>query len=65
MAAEIRPSQQHVKRVIAEMEGKNAIIMDSGADLDDAVRGTVVSAFGYQGQKCSGASRVIDRKSVV
>lgn len=59
MAAEIRPGQQHVKRVIAEMGGKNAIIVDSDADLDDAVRGTAVSAFGYQGQKCSAASRVI------
>lgn len=59
MAAEIRPGQQHVKRVIAEMGGKNAIIVDNDADLDDAVRGVVVSAFGYQGQKCSAASRVI------
>ncbi|MCA9120911.1 MAG: L-glutamate gamma-semialdehyde dehydrogenase [Planctomycetaceae bacterium] len=49
----------HVKRVIAEMGGKNAIIVDSDADLDEAVLGTVKSAFGFQGQKCSACSRVI------
>lgn len=48
-----------VKRVIAEMGGKNAIIVDSDADLDEAVMGTVKSAFGFQGQKCSACSRVI------
>lgn len=48
-----------VKRVIAEMGGKNAIIVDSDADLDEAVLGTVKSAFGFQGQKCSACSRVI------
>jgi RHH-type proline utilization regulon transcriptional repressor/proline dehydrogenase/delta 1-pyrroline-5-carboxylate dehydrogenase len=48
-----------VKRVIAEMGGKNAIIVDADADLDEAVLGTVKSAFGYQGQKCSACSRVI------
>ncbi len=49
----------NVKRVIAEMGGKNAIIVDSDADLDEAVSGVVKSAFGYQGQKCSAASRAI------
>ncbi|MDA1049264.1 MAG: L-glutamate gamma-semialdehyde dehydrogenase [Planctomycetota bacterium] len=49
----------HVKRVIAEMGGKNAIIVDADADLDEAVLGTVKSAFGFQGQKCSACSRVI------
>ncbi|HUG69089.1 MAG TPA: L-glutamate gamma-semialdehyde dehydrogenase, partial [Pirellulaceae bacterium] len=49
----------HVKRVIAEMGGKNAIIVDSDADLDEAVLGTARSAFGFQGQKCSACSRVI------
>jgi RHH-type proline utilization regulon transcriptional repressor/proline dehydrogenase/delta 1-pyrroline-5-carboxylate dehydrogenase len=49
----------HVKRVIAEMGGKNAIIVDADADLDEAVLGVVGSAFGYQGQKCSACSRVI------
>ncbi len=55
----IQPGQHHFKKVIAEMGGKNAIIIDSDADLDDAVLGTVHSAFGFQGQKCSAASRVI------
>ena len=48
-----------VKRVIAEMGGKNAIIIDEDADLDEAVLGVVQSAFGYQGQKCSACSRCI------
>ncbi len=58
-AAETPPGQDHVKRVIAEMGGKNAIIIDDDADLDEAVHGVVASAFGYQGQKCSACSRVI------
>jgi RHH-type proline utilization regulon transcriptional repressor/proline dehydrogenase/delta 1-pyrroline-5-carboxylate dehydrogenase len=49
----------YVKRVIAEMGGKNAIVVDNDADLDEAVLGVVRSAFGYQGQKCSACSRVI------
>lgn len=53
------PGQKHVKRVVAEMGGKNAIIIDDDADLDEAVKGVVGSAFGYQGQKCSACSRVI------
>jgi RHH-type proline utilization regulon transcriptional repressor/proline dehydrogenase/delta 1-pyrroline-5-carboxylate dehydrogenase len=48
-----------VKRVIAEMGGKNAIIIDRDADLDEAVLGVVKSAFGFQGQKCSACSRAI------
>ncbi len=51
--------QPFVKKVIAEMGGKNAIIVDADADLDEAVRGVVDSAFGYGGQKCSAGSRVI------
>lgn len=51
--------QTHVKQVVCEMGGKNAIIVDSDADLDEAVAGIVASAFGYQGQKCSACSRVI------
>jgi RHH-type proline utilization regulon transcriptional repressor/proline dehydrogenase/delta 1-pyrroline-5-carboxylate dehydrogenase len=51
--------QDHIKRVIAEMGGKNAIIIDEDADLDEAVHGVVASAFGYQGQKCSACSRAI------
>jgi RHH-type proline utilization regulon transcriptional repressor/proline dehydrogenase/delta 1-pyrroline-5-carboxylate dehydrogenase len=53
------PGRDHVKRVIAEMGGKNAIIVDDDADLDEAVRGVAASAFGYQGQKCSACSRAI------
>jgi RHH-type proline utilization regulon transcriptional repressor/proline dehydrogenase/delta 1-pyrroline-5-carboxylate dehydrogenase len=49
----------HVKRVIAEMGGKNAIIVDDDADLDEAVLGVVQSAFGFAGQKCSACSRVV------
>jgi RHH-type transcriptional regulator, proline utilization regulon repressor / proline dehydrogenase / delta 1-pyrroline-5-carboxylate dehydrogenase len=59
-AAEV--SQQgvpNVKRVIAEMGGKNAIIVAADADLDEAVSGVMKSAFGYQGQKCSAASRAV------
>ena len=48
-----------IKRVIAELGGKNAIIIDDDADLDEAVLGVVASAFGFQGQKCSACSRVI------
>ena len=59
LAAEVQDGQTHLKRVIAEMGGKNAIIVDSDADMDEAVSGIVASAFGYQGQKCSAASRVI------
>ena len=58
-AATLKPGQKHMKRVIAEMGGKNAIIVDESADLDQAVVGIVQSAFGYSGQKCSAASRVI------
>lgn len=54
-----RPGQQHVKRVVCEMGGKNAIIVDQDADLDEAVTYVIESAFGYQGQKCSAASRLI------
>ncbi len=58
-AAILQPGQQHLKRVVAEMGGKNAIIVDESADLDQAVQGVVYSAFGYSGQKCSACSRVI------
>ncbi len=51
--------QPHVKQVICEMGGKNAIIIDSSADLDEAVLGVRASAFGFQGQKCSACSRCI------
>ena len=58
-AATTDPRQTTVKQVIAEMGGKNAIIVDDDADLDEAVAGVVSSAFGYAGQKCSACSRVI------
>jgi RHH-type proline utilization regulon transcriptional repressor/proline dehydrogenase/delta 1-pyrroline-5-carboxylate dehydrogenase len=58
-AAEVSTGLSYVKRVIAEMGGKNAIVVDADADLDEAVLGVVKSAFGYQGQKCSACSRAI------
>ncbi len=58
-AAEPAPGARHLKRVVAEMGGKNAIVVDDDADLDEAVQGIVASAFGYAGQKCSACSRVI------
>ena len=58
-AAVVQPGQQHVKRCIIEMGGKNAVIIDNDADLDEAVDGVLYSAFGFSGQKCSAASRVI------
>ncbi|MFN7715760.1 MAG: L-glutamate gamma-semialdehyde dehydrogenase [Pseudanabaenaceae cyanobacterium] len=58
-AAVLRPGQKHLKRVIAEMGGKNAIIVDESADLDQAVVGVMNSAFGFAGQKCSACSRAI------
>ena len=58
-ASRLQPGQAFCKRVIAEMGGKNAIIIDDDADLDEAVLGVVYSAFGFQGQKCSACSRVI------
>ena len=58
-AAETPEGQGHVKRVIAEMGGKNCVIVDSDADLDDAIPAIVASAFGYAGQKCSATARVL------
>lgn len=55
----VREGQRNVKKVIAEMGGKNAIIVDEDADLDEAINGTLYSAFGFAGQKCSAGSRVI------
>jgi RHH-type transcriptional regulator, proline utilization regulon repressor / proline dehydrogenase / delta 1-pyrroline-5-carboxylate dehydrogenase len=59
IAHDTQPGQQHVKRVVCEMGGKNAIIVDEDADLDEAVFHIIDSAFGYQGQKCSACSRLI------
>jgi RHH-type proline utilization regulon transcriptional repressor/proline dehydrogenase/delta 1-pyrroline-5-carboxylate dehydrogenase len=58
-ASQTPAGQDHVKRVIAEMGGKNAIIVDADADLDEAVKGVVESAFHYAGQKCSACSRAV------
>jgi len=58
-AAQLAPGQRHLKRVVAEMGGKNAIIVDADADLDEAVPAIVRSAFAFAGQKCSAASRVL------
>ena len=58
-AAVVQPGQRHVKYVSAEMGGKNPVVVDTDADLDVAVPAIVKSAFGYAGQKCSAASRVL------
>jgi RHH-type proline utilization regulon transcriptional repressor/proline dehydrogenase/delta 1-pyrroline-5-carboxylate dehydrogenase len=58
-AAETPEGQHHLKRVVAEMGGKNCVLVDADADLDEAVPAIVRSAFGYSGQKCSAAARVL------
>ena len=58
-AAVVHPGQRTIKRVIAELGGKNAIIIDEDADLDLAIADSVASAFGYAGQKCSACSRLV------
>ena len=63
-ASHVSAGQRHIKHVIAEMGGKNAIIVDETADLDEAVVGVLASATGYQGQKCSACSRVFILKDV-
>lgn len=64
LAAKPQKGQIWIKRVIAEMGGKDAIIVDADADLDEAVRGVWTAAFGYQGQKCSACSRAIVHEAV-
>jgi len=59
LAADVQPGQIWLKRVVAEMGGKDAIIVDDEADLDAAALGVAQSAFGFQGQKCSACSRAI------
>ncbi|HEV2445205.1 MAG TPA: L-glutamate gamma-semialdehyde dehydrogenase [Candidatus Sulfopaludibacter sp.] len=59
LAARTQPGQIWIKRVVAEMGGKDAIVVDGDVDVDKAVDGVLVSAFGYQGQKCSACSRAI------
>jgi RHH-type proline utilization regulon transcriptional repressor/proline dehydrogenase/delta 1-pyrroline-5-carboxylate dehydrogenase len=58
-AARTQPGQRQVKRVVCEMGGKNAIVVDDDADLDEAVVGVLRSAFGFAGQKCSACSRAL------
>ena len=59
LAAKTQPGQKWIKRVVAEMGGKDSIIVAEDANVDDAVEGVAVSAFGFQGQKCSACSRAI------
>jgi len=64
LAAKPQPGQKWIKRVIAEMGGKDSIVVAADADLDAAVEGVAVSAFGFQGQKCSACSRAIVEASI-
>src|SRR5579884_4168067 len=62
-AAELAPGQMWIKRTVLEMGGKDSIIVDADANLDAAVEGVALSAFGFQGQKCSACSRaIVDEK---
>lgn len=58
-ASKVPSGQRMIKKVVAELGGKNAIIVDEDADFDDAIRGVLSSAFGFGGQKCSACSRLI------
>jgi 1-pyrroline-5-carboxylate dehydrogenase len=58
-AAETQPGQLWIKRVVAEMGGKDGIVVDREADIDAAAKAVAASAFGFQGQKCSACSRAI------
>jgi 1-pyrroline-5-carboxylate dehydrogenase len=64
LASIVQPKQIWLKRVVAEMGGKDCIIVDKETNIDEAVKGVVISAFGFQGQKCSACSRVIVDKAV-
>ena len=64
LAAEVQPGQIWLKRVVAEMGGKDAIIVDEEADVDAAAQGVAASAFGFGGQKCSACSRAIVSEKV-
>ena len=63
-ASKIQPGQKWIKRVIAEMGGKDAIIVDRDANLEDAATNVLAAAFGLQGQKCSACSRAIIDESI-
>lgn len=64
LAAKVSPGQKWIKRVVAEMGGKDTIVVDAMADLDAAAEGVVASAFGFQGQKCSACSRLVGEDKV-
>jgi 1-pyrroline-5-carboxylate dehydrogenase len=64
LAAKPQPGQKWIKRVVAEMGGKDSIVVTADADLDAAVEGVAASAFGFQGQKCSACSRAIVEESI-
>jgi 1-pyrroline-5-carboxylate dehydrogenase len=64
VAAKVQPGQIWLKRVVAEMGGKDSIIVDEGTNIDEAAHGVMVSAFGFQGQKCSACSRVIVHEKI-
>jgi 1-pyrroline-5-carboxylate dehydrogenase len=64
LAAKPQPGQKWIKRVVAEMGGKDSIVVAADADIDAAVEGVAVSAFGFQGQKCSACSRAIVDASI-
>jgi RHH-type proline utilization regulon transcriptional repressor/proline dehydrogenase/delta 1-pyrroline-5-carboxylate dehydrogenase len=63
-AAEVAPGQRQLKRVVSEMGGKNCVIVDSDADLDEVVPALIASAFVYAGQKCSAASRALVHEAI-
>ena len=63
-AGETPPGQRHFKRVVAELGGKNCVIVDADADLDEVVPALMTSAFGYAGQKCSAAARVLAHEAI-
>ncbi len=63
-AADPAPGQLQLKRVVAELGGKNCVLVDADADLDEAVPAIVSSAYGYAGQKCSAAARVLVHEKV-
>jgi RHH-type proline utilization regulon transcriptional repressor/proline dehydrogenase/delta 1-pyrroline-5-carboxylate dehydrogenase len=64
VAADVPKGARQLKRVVAEMGGKNCVIVDADADLDEAVPAILASAFGYAGQKCSAASRVLAHEAL-
>src|SRR5918998_733529 len=63
-AAEVAPGARQLTRVVAEMGGKNCIVVDSDADLDETIPAIVDSAFHYAGQKCSAAARVLAHEAL-